>query len=83
MRADLAHWTAWWNTAGAKGDSTATYTVLASAYAEKHRRYHTLKHIAHRLSEFDRMRELCPRSGCRGDGHLVPRRGLSAAQAGQ
>jgi predicted metal-dependent HD superfamily phosphohydrolase len=43
---------------GATGDHEKVYRALATRYSEPHRAYHTLKHVAHALEEFDQVREL-------------------------
>lgn len=53
-----ARWLTFWTAAGAVGDPKPAWNRLASAYAEPHRAYHTLEHIAHCLEELDRVREL-------------------------
>jgi predicted metal-dependent HD superfamily phosphohydrolase len=51
-------WLKFWTLAGASGDPDAPYRELASRYAEPQRAYHTLRHVAHCLDEFDAVRGL-------------------------
>ncbi len=55
MRRNLRQrWVGFWSRLGARGNPRKTYDDLAMRYAEPHRVYHTLEHIAHCLDEFDR-----------------------------
>ena len=51
-------WLKFWRAAGAAGDPEAPWQALSSRYAEPHRAYHTLGHVAHCLDEFDAARAL-------------------------
>ncbi len=55
-------WRALWDRLGAAGDPMPEYQDLCHRYAEPHRAYHTLDHIAHCLAEFEAARGLarCP-----------------------
>jgi predicted metal-dependent HD superfamily phosphohydrolase len=50
---DRARWDGLWRRLGASGDAAAAYDVLARRYAEPHRTYHTLDHVARCLVEWD------------------------------
>jgi predicted metal-dependent HD superfamily phosphohydrolase len=50
-------WDALWRRIGARADA-AVYDVLARRYAEPHRAYHTLGHVARCLEEWDGARAL-------------------------
>lgn len=49
-------WRRFWKAAGAQGDPSAPWKDLSARYSEPHRAYHTLRHIAHCLEEFDPVR---------------------------
>lgn len=51
-------WEAFWRKAGAQGDPGQPYANLVARYAEPHRAYHNLAHIAHCLDEFEAARSL-------------------------
>lgn len=51
-------WTNLWSSIGAKGDPTPPYLDLRGRYTEPHRKYHTWKHIADGLSEFEAVAHL-------------------------
>lgn len=51
-------WLALWKHIGARGDGRAAYQNLVEHYAEPHRAYHTLAHIAHCLRELAQVRHL-------------------------
>lgn len=51
-------WLKFWAAAGASGDPEAEWRSLSARYAEPHRAYHTLEHIAHCLDELDEVREV-------------------------
>ena len=51
-------WLNLWGRVGARGSALPVYDDLNARYAESHRAYHTLDHIQHCLSEFDRARHL-------------------------
>jgi predicted metal-dependent HD superfamily phosphohydrolase len=55
---DQTRWTALWIRLGAAGDGTATFDLLAAAYREPARAYHTAAHINDCLRELDHHREL-------------------------
>jgi predicted metal-dependent HD superfamily phosphohydrolase len=57
-RPDRDRWVALLHAAGAAGDTSAWHERLAKAYAEPHRHYHNLQHIAECLTEFDAARHL-------------------------
>lgn len=44
-------WASLWSTAGLKGDMKAELQILKKAYSEPHRKYHTLDHIHHCMTE--------------------------------
>lgn len=46
-------WTTFWTAAGAAGDPEAAWRDLSARYAEPHRAYHTLGHIAQCLEELE------------------------------
>lgn len=50
------HWRRLWTAAGATGDATPPWKLLSAAYSEPHRAYHTLRHIAHCLEEYEEVR---------------------------
>ncbi len=54
-------WIDMWNGLGASDDGMGHFDWLCSLYAEPHRRYHTMRHVAHCLREFDIVRCLCAR----------------------
>jgi len=49
-------WLKFWAAAGASGGPEPEWRALSARYAEPHRAYHTLEHIAHCLDEFDEAR---------------------------
>ncbi|MBV8878807.1 MAG: hypothetical protein JO332_02475 [Planctomycetaceae bacterium] len=49
-------WRRFWKAAGAKGDASGPWSDLSARYSEPHRAYHTLRHIAHCLEEFEPVR---------------------------
>lgn len=49
-------WSRFWKAAGAKGAAAGPWQDLESRYSEPHRHYHTLRHIAHCMEEFDAAR---------------------------
>jgi predicted metal-dependent HD superfamily phosphohydrolase len=49
-------WLKFWSGAGARGDAEGPWASLSARYAEPHRAYHTLRHIAHCLDEFEGVR---------------------------
>jgi predicted metal-dependent HD superfamily phosphohydrolase len=51
-------WIRFWAAAGAAGDPEPEWRALAARYAEPHRAYHTMAHIAHCLEEFEEVRGL-------------------------
>lgn len=51
-------WLEFWKRSGAGGDAALPWGVLSARYAEPHRAYHTLGHIAHCLEELDSARDL-------------------------
>jgi len=51
-------WLKFWGAVGAAGDPDAPYRALEVRYAEPQRAYHTLRHVAHCLDEFDAVRGL-------------------------
>lgn len=51
-------WRTFWAAAGAAGDPEPEWRSLSARYAEPHRAYHTLRHIAHCLEELDPARAL-------------------------
>ena len=51
-------WLTFWTLAGAAGDPEPPWTLLSARYSEPHRAYHTLRHVAHCLDEFDAVRGL-------------------------
>ncbi|HLC87483.1 MAG TPA: N-methyl-D-aspartate receptor NMDAR2C subunit [Patescibacteria group bacterium] len=53
-----AKWTDLWSSVGAKGDPIPPYLDLRDRYAESHRNYHTWKHIADGLAEFEAVAHL-------------------------
>lgn len=58
---DQTRWTVLWARLGAAGDGTATFDLLAAAYGEPARAYHTAVHINDCLRELDHHRELAER----------------------
>ena len=50
---DNRRWHALWRRLGARGDPSVAYDDLARRYAEPHRSYHTLEHVARCLAEWD------------------------------
>jgi predicted metal-dependent HD superfamily phosphohydrolase len=58
---DQTRWTALWTRLGAAGAGTATFDLLAAAYQEPARAYHTAAHINDCLRELDQHRELAAR----------------------
>ncbi len=53
-----SRWLDFWKRIGAQGNADAAYKMLTDRYAEPHRFYHTLEHIAHCLDEFAPARHL-------------------------
>ena len=51
-------WLKFWAAAGAAGDPEPEWRSLSARYAEPHRAYHTIEHIAHCLDELDEVRAL-------------------------
>jgi predicted metal-dependent HD superfamily phosphohydrolase len=51
-------WARLWHDAALSGNGTAWFDVLADHYEEPHRYYHTSRHIAECLAEFDPVRHL-------------------------
>ena len=51
-------WASFWKSAGAAGDPEPAWRDLSARYGEPHRAYHTLRHIAQCLGEFDAVRTL-------------------------
>lgn len=51
-------WTRLWSDFGAKDDGLTVYQELLSLYSEPHRHYHSLRHIADCLNEFDAARHV-------------------------
>lgn len=51
-------WRTFWSAAGASGDPEPEWLALSARYAESHRAYHTIAHIAHCLDEFEEVRGL-------------------------
>ena len=51
-------WLKFWAAAGAAGDPEPEWRSLSARYAEPHRAYHTLDHVAHCLDEFEEVRGL-------------------------
>jgi predicted metal-dependent HD superfamily phosphohydrolase len=58
---DQTRWTALWTRLGAAGAGTGTFDLLAAAYREPARAYHTAAHINDCLRELDHHRELAAR----------------------
>jgi predicted metal-dependent HD superfamily phosphohydrolase len=58
---DQTRWTALWTRLGAGGAGTGTFDLLAAAYREPARAYHTAAHINDCLRELDHHRELAAR----------------------
>ena len=54
----LTRWLALWGRLGAKGDGEQAYADLVARYAEPHRAYHTLAHVAECLTTLDGARHL-------------------------
>ncbi len=52
-RLDRERFTHLWHRLGARGDGSAAFAELASAYAESHRSYHTAEHIRDCLGQLD------------------------------
>jgi predicted metal-dependent HD superfamily phosphohydrolase len=52
-RVSIEAWSALWLRLGARSDPRVPHEEIARAYAEPHRHYHTVEHIAHALSLFD------------------------------
>jgi len=50
-----------WNRLGAHGPVGPVYEMLSQKYSEPHRKHHNMDHIAHCLSEFDKVREIVGR----------------------
>jgi predicted metal-dependent HD superfamily phosphohydrolase len=53
-----SRWIQLWDKVGATGDPLLWFDHLAAAYVEPHRHYHTLRHIAECIREFDAARFL-------------------------
>ena len=51
-------WRTFWSAAGASGDPEPEWLALSARYAESHRAYHTIAHIAHCLDELEEVRGL-------------------------
>jgi predicted metal-dependent HD superfamily phosphohydrolase len=51
-------WTKLWQQASGQGDGIAWFEILDKHYAEGHRYYHTARHIAECLIEFDSIRHV-------------------------
>ena len=51
-------WLTFWTRAGAAGDPLPPWELLSTRYGEPHRAYHTLRHVAHCLDEFEEVRAL-------------------------
>jgi predicted metal-dependent HD superfamily phosphohydrolase len=51
-------WLKFWTLAGASGDPETPWALLSARYAEPQRAYHTLRHVAHCLDEFEAVRGL-------------------------
>ncbi len=51
-------WARLWRQVAAKGDGLLIHRELVSLYSQPHRHYHTLRHIAECLAEFDSARHL-------------------------
>lgn len=51
-------WMKFWTGSGASGDPEAPWRDLSARYAEPQRAYHTLRHVAHCLDEFEAARGL-------------------------
>jgi predicted metal-dependent HD superfamily phosphohydrolase len=49
----LARWSSVWSHLGAQSEGAHVYQALVAAYAEPHRRYHTLAHLQDCLQQFD------------------------------
>jgi len=56
--ASRERWVKLWREIGARDDGLAVYQELAALYAEPHRHYHNLQHVADCLNEFDSARNL-------------------------
>ncbi|MGH3995161.1 MAG: HD domain-containing protein [Pseudonocardiaceae bacterium] len=52
-RLDRERFTGLWHRLGARGDGSAAFAELATAYAEPHRSYHTVEHIRDCLGQLD------------------------------
>ena len=52
-RTSLEAWSALWRSLGARSDPRPLHGEIRRAYAEPHRHYHTLEHVAHALALFD------------------------------
>jgi predicted metal-dependent HD superfamily phosphohydrolase len=57
---DQERWLELWSRLGAQSSGTSTFALLAAAYAEPHRAYHTAEHIRDCLAELDASRHLAP-----------------------
>lgn len=53
---DQGRWTGLWRRLDANGDGLSIFSLLAAAYAEPARAYHTAKHIEDCLAQLDRSR---------------------------
>jgi predicted metal-dependent HD superfamily phosphohydrolase len=49
-------WLKFWASAGGSGDPEPEWSSLSACYAEPHRAYHTMDHIAHCLDELEEVR---------------------------
>src|SRR5438128_12245744 len=49
-------WLRYWSAAGAQGSPEPVWADLSKRYTERHRAYHTLRHIEQCLVEFDEVR---------------------------
>ena len=58
IRLDPGRWAQLLSAFGIREHETATYDALLAAYSQKHRHYHTVKHIEHCLRELDSTRQL-------------------------
>lgn len=55
---DRDRWNELWRAAGVPSDASSRYDQLTRLYAQPHRHYHNIQHIAECLREFDLAREL-------------------------
>lgn len=58
MRKMSERWVLLWSRLDAQGDPKGVYDDLVRRYSESHRRYHTVRHIAQCLGEFEDARNL-------------------------